>query len=198
MSLSGTDSYEGAEGLPPLVLRALGLARELGFPSSCRVEQGRLLHALAAGAATKIGETGTGCGVGLAWLASGRRAGVSITTVERDAERAGRVRELFADVPDVEVIHDDYTAILRDVPFDLLVVDGGGNGKQTPAVRPSEVLSPFGSIVIDDFTPMASWPPTYHGAPDEARIGWLSHPELLCTEVRLAPDLSTIIGTYRP
>lgn len=198
MSLSGTDSYDGADGLPPLVRRAVALAKELGFPSSCRVEQGRLLHALAAGATAKIGETGTGCGVGLAWLASGRRSGVSITTVERDAERVARVRELFADVPDVKVIHDDYTAILRGAPYDLLIVDGGGNGKQTPAVRPSEVLSPFGSIVIDDFTPMTSWPPTHLGAPDEARIAWLTHPELLSTEVLLARDLSTIIGTYRP
>ena len=72
MSPHGTAAYDGLTDLPPLVGRAVGLARRLGFANSCRPEHGRLLHALAAGAAA-IGETGTGCGVGLAWLASGAR-----------------------------------------------------------------------------------------------------------------------------
>ena len=45
----------------------MDLARRESFAHSCRPEHGRLLYALAAGAGT-IGETGTGCGVGLAWL----------------------------------------------------------------------------------------------------------------------------------
>jgi len=70
MSPQGTAAYDGLTDLPPLVERAVDLARRLGFANSCRPEHGRLRHALAAGAGT-IGETGTGCGVGLAWLASG-------------------------------------------------------------------------------------------------------------------------------
>jgi hypothetical protein len=58
--------------LPPLVDRAVSLARREGFGNSCRPEQGRLLFALAAGAGV-IGETGTGCGVGLAALVATRR-----------------------------------------------------------------------------------------------------------------------------
>jgi hypothetical protein len=65
MSPQGTAAYDRLTDLPPLVERAVGLARRLGFANSCRPEHGRLLHALAAGAGT-IGETGTGCGVGLA------------------------------------------------------------------------------------------------------------------------------------
>src|SRR5699024_5860020 len=84
MSISGTDAYAGLTGLPDLVVEAVDLARRLGFPSSCRPEQGRLLHALAAGALKGIGETGTGCGVGLAWMIAARRPGVSIVSVERD------------------------------------------------------------------------------------------------------------------
>jgi predicted O-methyltransferase YrrM len=42
-------------------------------------EQGRLLFALAA-RAQPIGETGTGCGVGLAWLASGARPGTRLVS----------------------------------------------------------------------------------------------------------------------
>jgi predicted O-methyltransferase YrrM len=83
----GTAAYDGLTGLPPLVERAVGLARRESFPNSCRPEHGRLLLALAAGAAT-IGETGTGCGVGLAWLASGSRPGTRLISVEIDAERA--------------------------------------------------------------------------------------------------------------
>ena len=76
MSPKGTAAYDGLTGLPPLVERAVSIAQRAGFANSCRPEQGRLLFALAAGAQL-IGETGTGCGVGLAWLASGARPGKS-------------------------------------------------------------------------------------------------------------------------
>ena len=90
MSAEGTAAYDGLTDLPPLVQRAVDLARRLGFANSCRPEHGRLLRALAAGAGT-IGETGTGCGVGLAWLASGARPGTRLVSVEIDTERAGLV-----------------------------------------------------------------------------------------------------------
>jgi hypothetical protein len=83
VSPHGTASYEGLTDLPSLVERAVDLARREGFAHSCRPEHGRLLYALAAGAGT-IGETGTGCGVGLAWLASGARPGTRLVSVERD------------------------------------------------------------------------------------------------------------------
>lgn len=198
MSVKGTESYAGARDLPAIVSAAVALASELGFPSSCRLEQGRFLHALAAGAARSIGETGTGCGVGLAWLVAGRRPGVPVVSVERDPERAARVAELFADVPDVEILHGDWTLIDDRGPFDLLVVDGGGNGKRGPAADPERLLRPGGSLVIDDFTPMTAWPPMHEGRPDRARLDWLEHPALLAAEVRLAPDLATIVATRRP
>jgi predicted O-methyltransferase YrrM len=198
LSISGTQSYVGAGPLPPLVAAAVGLADELGFPSSCRIEQGRLLAALAAGATTSIGETGTGCGVGLAWLVTGRRPGVRVVSVERDADRAERTARLFAEVPDVEIVTGDWTVINDHGPFDLLVVDGGGNGKKGGAADPERVLRPGGTLVIDDFTPLTQWPPMHDGRPDTARLSWLEHPALLATEVRLASDLSTIVATRRP
>ena len=118
--------------------RAVDLARRLGFANSCRPEHGRLLYALAAGAGT-IGETGTGCGVGLAWLASGARPGTRLVSVEIDTERAGLVASLFADLPHVAVLPGDWREIYRAAPFDLLVLDGGGQGR--PGVRPEEVCS---------------------------------------------------------
>jgi hypothetical protein len=52
VSPQGTAAYDGLTDLPPLVERAVDLARRLGFASSCRPEHGRLLRALAAGAGT--------------------------------------------------------------------------------------------------------------------------------------------------
>lgn len=78
----------------------------------------------------------------------------------------------------------------------VLVLDGGGHGKVERPVDPTSVLAPGGIVVIDDFTPMTTWPPTHDGKPDVARTWWLEHPQLLATEVRLAPD--PIIATRKP
>ena len=136
MSPQGTAAYDGLTDLPPLVERAVDLARRLGFANSCRPEHGRLLHALAAGAGT-IGETGTGCGVGLAWLASGARPGTRLVSVEIDAERAGLVADLFADLPHLAVLPGDWREIYRAAPFDLLVLDGGGEPARSGGTAPA-------------------------------------------------------------
>jgi hypothetical protein len=177
MSPQGTAAYDGLTDLPPLVERAVGLGRRLGFANSCRPEHGRLLHALAAGAGT-IGETGTGCGVGLAWLASGARPGTRLVSVEIDTERAGLVASLFADLPHVAVLRGDWREIYRAAPFDLLVLDGG-------------------TVVIDDLTPASAWPPRFGGQVDQARMHWLTHPALDAAELRLAPDLGALVATRR-
>ena len=197
MAPGGTAAYDGLTDLPPLVERAVGLARRQGFPNSCRPEHGRLLHALAAGA-TVIGETGTGCGVGLAWLASGARPGTRLVSVEIDAERAGLVANLFADLPQVAVLPGDWSEIRRAGPFDLLVLDGGAHGKSggIPA-DPEALLRPGGTLVIDDLTPAGSWPPRFDGQVDQARMHWLTHPALAAAELRLAPDLAALVATRR-
>ena len=198
MSVGGTSAHRPVRDLPALVARAVELANDLGFSNSCRPEQGRLLQALAAGATDRIGETGTGCGVGLAWLLAGRRNGVRVVSVERDEERARHAAALFEDVPDVEVLCGDWTRIHERAPFDLLVLDGGGGGKHGSAADVDRLLRRGGTVVIDDFTPASTWPPQHEGKPDAARLHWLTHPSLLSTEVRLAPDLSTIVASRRP
>ncbi|MGW2681679.1 O-methyltransferase [Streptomyces sp. NPDC001414] len=197
MTADGTEAHTGLPGLPPLVRRALAAARGHGFAHSCRPEQGRLLQVLAGGARGVIGETGTGLGVGLAWLASGARPGVRLVSVERDAERAGAAAGVFAAHPAVTVLHGDWPDIAAHGPFDLLVLDGGGQGK-APGDRPAAVerlLAPGGTVVIDDFTPAATWPPRHRGGPDRSRPHRLEHPALRATEIRLAPDLSTVVAT---
>ena len=197
MSPQGTAAYDGLNDLPPLVNKAVRLARREGFENSCRPEHGRLLFALASGAAV-IGETGTGCGVGLAWLASGARPGARLVSVELDSNRAARAADLFSGLPQVTVIRGDWREIHREAPFDLLVLDGGAHGKAggDPA-DPAMLLRPGGTLVIDDLTPAKAWPPLFGGQVDTARMHWLTHPGLDAAELRLAPDLATLVATRR-
>lgn len=195
MSIRGTASYEGVEGLPREVARAVELAKILDFESSCRLEQGRLLQILAQGRqGGVIGETGTGCGVGLSWMLTGASEETRFFSVEKDPARAIACQELFRDYDNVSIENDDWKALLAHGPFDLLVLDGGGSGKGDAPVLASEALSLGGTIVIDDFTPFDDWPPTHKGERDDARLFWLEHPNLLSTEIRLSSDLSTIVA----
>ncbi len=147
-----------------------------------------------------IGETGTGCGVGLAWLASGARAGARLVSVELDAERAERTAALFSGWPgpQVTVLSGDWPQIYPEGPFDLLVLDGGAHGKAggRPA-DPDILLRPGGTLVIDDLTPARDWPPRFASQVDEARMYWLGYPGLDATELRLAPDLAALVATRR-
>jgi predicted O-methyltransferase YrrM len=196
MSQDGTAAYDGEAGLPAGVASAVDAARVCGFEESCRPEHGRLLRLLATGCADgRIGETGTGCGVGLAWLASGAAVDAQLVSVERDGARAATARQLFAADDRITVVDGDWTALLDRGPFDLLVLDGGGSGKTgDEPIDVTAVLPIGGTVVIDDFTPFATWPPTHLGRPDTSRRVWLEHPSLVATEVRLAPDLATIVG----
>jgi predicted O-methyltransferase YrrM len=200
MTPGGTRLYQHPYGLPPLVWRAVELARTLSFEFSCRPEQGRLLQLLARGrAGGVIGETGTGCGVGLAWMLSGAGPGTRFVSVERDEPRAQAVQGMLAGYADVKVVCSDWSALVAHGPFDLLVLDGGGgDGASGHApIDPKVALKPFGALVVDDFTPISSWPPAHHDEVDLARLHWLQHPDLLATEVVLCPEMSTIVGIRR-
>ncbi|MEU2714247.1 SAM-dependent methyltransferase [Streptomyces sp. NPDC007205] len=148
MSLQGIDAYRDDDTLPALVQRAVGAARRHGFAFSCRPEQGRLLRVLASGARHSIAETGTGCGVGLAWLASGAPEGARLISVERDAERARIAAEVFQGCDHVEVLHGDWRLIERYGPYDLLVLDGGGQAKGDGTADPARLLAAGGTVVI--------------------------------------------------
>jgi predicted O-methyltransferase YrrM len=196
MSNSGTASYVGVEGLPEEVSRAVQLARNLNFENSCRFEQGRLLQILAGGRqGGVIGETGTGCGVGLSWMLSATNSDTKLYSVEKDNARASACQRLFEDYSNVRIDNDDWPALLKHGPFDLLVLDGGGSGKRGVPVAIGEALTFGGTLVIDDFTPFADWPPSHDGGLDEARLHWLEHPNLLATEIRLSRDLSALVAT---
>lgn len=199
MSINGTDAYRDLTGLPPLVELAVQAARRTGFGLSCLPSHGRLLQLLAGGIGDGvIGETGTGCGVGLAWLASGARTGVRLVSVEDDWLLADTARSVFAEVSAVTVLHGDWARLRGSGPFALLALDGGGQGKGAePPACPREWLRPGGTVVMDDFTPATSWPPTHQGRPDAARLYWLQHPDLLATEIRTEPGAAAIVATFK-
>ncbi len=199
MTVGGNTAYAGLTDLPPLVEAALAVASSQGFDFSCAPEQGRLLAVLASGwRGGRIGETGTGCGVGLAWMVEATDPATTFVSVERDATRAASSAELFADRPNVTVVHGNWTELRPHGPFDLLVLDGGGKGKEPgddPPLDPADWLSERGSVVLDDFTPVGE-----PGAPahDPPRQHWLGHAALRTTELRLSPTLATLVGTRIP
>jgi predicted O-methyltransferase YrrM len=198
MAVDGVAAYERyGFDLPPIVQEALRRARDIGVASACLPEQGLLLQVLARGrAGGRIGETGTGCGVGLAWLASATYSATTLVSVERDPVLAAAAAQVFQDWPNVSVLCADWTAIGEWAPFDLLVLDAGA--KVDPfRPDPVDLLAPQGALVIDDFTPMRTWPPRFAGEVDADRLYWLEHPLLLTTEIRLTASASTLVATRR-
>src|SRR5215472_8346260 len=103
------------DDFPPLVARARSLARQAGFPltrqeaagagpSASLPGVGRFLAMLAAGCSGgRIGEMGTGVGIGTAWMASAMPDDCTLITAEIDPERAGAARKLLAEDRRVEV-----------------------------------------------------------------------------------------------
>lgn len=197
MSVGGNTAYAGIAGLPSLVRAAIDVASSQGFDHSCAPEQGRLLSVLARGrTGQRIGETGTGCGVGLAWMIDATDESTSFVSVECDSARAGASAALFAGRPNVRVLHGNWTDLREYGPFDLLVLDGGGKGKEPgddPPLDPADGwLAVGGTIVLDDFTPSGQPGASAH---DPARRYWLEHPALQAAELRLSPTLATVVGT---
>jgi len=199
------------DDFPPLVARARELARQTGFPLT-RTEPeasgggptaslpgvGRFLGVLAAGCVGgRIGEIGTGVGIGAAWMASAMPADCRLVTVEIDEERAAAAADLLRGDDRVSVLSGDARQRLGPHgPFDLLFADGGwrdpgGLGTLVDLVRVG------GKLVMDDLTPLAALPPgsPYRDA-DVKRDLFFGDPRLLSAEVVL-PDLenSLLVGT---
>ena len=127
------------------------------IPSACLPGVGRLLAVLAAGChGGRIGEIGTGAGVGSAWLASAMPRDCLLVTVEIDGERAAQAARLLAGDGRVRVLTGDGDQVMRqDSPFDLLFADGGAPDPARYAAL-VDLLRVGGQIVMDDVTPLAS------------------------------------------
>jgi predicted O-methyltransferase YrrM len=182
--------------LPTLVSRAFDLSRRSGYVSFCRNETGRLLATLAATRTGTLAEFGTGCGVGTAWLRSGIRGDARILTAELDPKLADAAADIFEDDPQVEVVAADWS-ILRDRgPFSLLFLDAK-EPKSSGADTVVDLIEPGGVVVLDDFTPCASWPPVFEGRVDVLREQWLTDERFTTVEVMVASDAAVLIAAKR-
>jgi predicted O-methyltransferase YrrM len=196
---------------PELVERAYAAARQIGFPvtredpghgrgSACLPGTGQFLAVLAAGChGGRIGELGTGAGIGAAWMSAAMPADCTLLTAEIDPVRAAAAAEVLRDDPRVRVLTGDSIAELGPhAPFDLVFADCGVRDAATFGAVVSW-LRPGGRVVMDDVTPVAALPA---GSPlaghDPKRELFAGEPRLEWTEVVL-PDLanSLLVGTRR-
>jgi predicted O-methyltransferase YrrM len=184
---------ETMDELPPLVQRAYDAARRVGFPLTraestgsgyaCLPDTGRFLAMLAAGC-SRIGEMGTGTGIGTAWMASAMPAECTLVTAEIDEKRAAAAREVFADDPRVTVVTGDgFGTISLGGPYDLLFSDGGGG--QADLV---DLLTIGGRMVMDDVTPVQLLAEDSPFRTNDPKRAFFANPRLVSTEVVL-PDL---------
>ena len=199
--------------LPEIVRKANELANELNFPlmpegrpvghkgppSACIPQVGRLLRVLTSGKpGGRIGEQGTGAGVGTAWLASGLRNGAQLISAEINPTLAARVTDLFANYPNVEVRAGDWHDVMTPKePYDLLFMDAMPRGDLVPAKWDSmvELIKIGGQIVMDDLIPVELWPPEWNEIIDHKREFAFANTRVFGTEVRTTPTTSALIVT---
>lgn len=138
----------------------------------------------------RVGEIGTGCGVGAAWILSALRPEVPFVTVELDGERAAAAAVLLAEDEHARVLRGDWAETLpAEAPFDLLFADGGGQATKTSAAL-ADLLAPGGTLVLDDLTPGRP-------APDPVRELWLGHPRLAAIELQISPREAVIVAVLQ-
>ena len=125
---------------------------------------------------------------------------MTFISIEIDQDRSAAAQRVFVDRPNVTVLQGDAGQLYAQGPFDLLVFDGGwGTGKTGDArVDIADVVKPFGAFTIDDFAPMTQWPPMFNGSIDTARHFWLTHPDILATEIQVAPNMSVVVARHTP
>ena len=199
-------TYRMRVDIPPLVQRAMQLAKLQEFERSCIPEVGRLLGVLASHVQHGVvGEIGTGTGVGAAWMLSHMAPTTRFVTVEEDTGRATAVRNLFRDRSNALVIHGDWHNILAYGPFDLLFIDAGA-AKTLPSKQSMEdmrsaaeaILAKVhvgGIVVLDDLSPEEYWPEEWRGQTDPVREFWLNDVRVNATEVLTTPRTMAIMAT---
>jgi predicted O-methyltransferase YrrM len=134
----------------------------------------------------RIAEIGTSYGDGARAIVDALQEGATFVTVELDAERAARAREVLAGT-DAEVIEGDWRDVLpQRAPFDVVFADGGVAYELV-----ADLLAPGGILVKDDLTPGRQ----VEG--DATREALLLDPRLEATEVLVTPEMACIVAVRR-
>ena len=201
------------EDLPERIAKAYALSEQLGMPlfeegrpagydgppSPCIPAVGRLLATLAASKPEGlIGEMGTACGVGCAWLASGMGANARLVSAEINPKMAATATELLQDDPRIDIRLGDWEEELTpSAPFDLLFLDAGVREQLEPAnwERFTALVKVGGVMVMDDLVPLELWPPEWADRSDLKREFAFYNPQLESAEVRLTPISAALICT---
>ena len=191
----GLPAYGNLEGLPDLVAKAVQASRTVGYDKACIPEVGRLLHLLvSARRSARIGETGTACGVGAAWIASGMDQDSTLVTAELDPERAAIATRLFSQTQNVKTLCGDWSLIKVHGPFDILFVDGGPAKSECDEIM--SMVARRGLIVFDDLTPPHVWTEEQRRAyadGDPVRNAWRDRPGCAACEVMVTVNASVLL-----
>jgi predicted O-methyltransferase YrrM len=180
------NEYADRRTLPSLVARAADIDDRFDFRNSCAKAYVPLLQVLTAQVrGGVIGEMGTGAGIGTAWMALAASPDTRIVTIEKHGERSAAVRELFADVPNVDVVYGDALALADHGPFDLIFCDAGP-GKITDQDATIAMTKRGGTILLDDLTP---------GRTD--LDWWYESPDVVTATIWATPELGAILAVRR-
>lgn len=182
--------------VPPLVNRAINLAEQMEYTESCSPEVGRLLQILTSQYRSGvIGELGTGCGVGAAWIASALAPGTSFFTVELDVSRAAAVRALFDPLLNVRVIQGEWREFVRNWHFGMLFASFAIDRENAPDLL-FESLSEGSLIVLDGLVPQAEGrsKPKIDSPGELIRDFWLNNSRTRGTEIIVSPRESVILA----
>ncbi|HKV42971.1 MAG TPA: class I SAM-dependent methyltransferase, partial [Blastocatellia bacterium] len=135
--------------------------KELGFTMASDTRTGALLRTLAA---TKPGgaflELGTGTGLGTAWILAGMDQSSHLLTVDNDEQVVSIARKyLGSDSRAVFNIADgaQFLESISDRRFDFIFADTWA-GKYDHLESALRLLSPGAFYIIDDMSPVDSWP----------------------------------------
>jgi predicted O-methyltransferase YrrM len=90
----------------------------------------------------------------------------------------------------------DWSTLRDRGPFSLLFLDAK-EPKSSGADTVVDLVEPGGIVVLDDFTPCASWPPVFEGRVDVLREQWLTDERFTTVEVMVASDAAVIIAAKR-
>lgn len=168
-----------------------------GFTKSSLSQVGRMLYLLTSMyPAGHIGEMGTGCGVGAAWIASALGPAAEFYSIENDPERVAVAESIFAGYSNVHILNGGWADLIPFAPFDLLFVDVSEPKQAMPSVL-FESLRIGGTLVIDDMTPEDQKPLEKQKEIDPVRERLLNRTDLAAFEIFLPPNAAMIIATRR-